>query len=264
MKSILETITESKRREVERQKKRKSAEELTAGFNFQRECISLKDHLMKEGASGIISEFKRKSPSKGAIHAGARVDKVTRGYAAAGASGLSVLTDHDFFGGTLSDLATARKVNPEMPILRKDFIIDPYQLTEAKAYGADVVLLIAACLTRQEIEDFAGKTKELGMEVLLEIHGEMELEKISPMADLIGVNNRNLKTFAVNPETSLRLADFIPARYTRISESGLSSPETIRQLRRAGYSGFLIGETFMKTTDPARACQAFIEETGSR
>jgi len=259
MKTILDKITEAKRKEIAQAKREVPVEQLLNGPFYDRECISLKNKLLKNGASGIIAEFKRKSPSGGDINMQTSVEEATQGYSGAGASGLSVLTDGKFFGGSLYHLAAARVANPDMPILRKDFIIDPYQIFEAKASGADVILLIAACLGKEEIQLLAEKAKELHLEVLLEIHGEEELEKITPLAELIGVNNRNLKTFSVTTETSLRLASLIPGQFVKISESGISSPEAISRLKAAGYRGFLIGETFMRTENPGMACKNLIK-----
>ncbi len=235
-------------------------EALKQGKFFSRRCLSLKTNLLKEGASGIIAEFKQKSPSKGIINFDVKVEEVTLEYSQAGASGLSVLTDFEYFGGTIMNLVKAREANPGISILRKDFVIDSYQLVEAKAYGADVILLIAACLSREEVHGLAGKARELGLEVLLEIHDESELDKISSYVDLVGVNNRNLKTLKVNIETSLRLAPVIPGEFVKISESGLSTPETIIHLEKAGFMGFLISETFMKMADPGKACDDFISQ----
>ena len=257
---ILQKIIETKRREVSNLKKAISEDSLRKSPFFGRTCLSLKNALLREEASGIIAEFKQKSPSKGEINYGVIVEKVTRGYAEAGATGLSVLTDYEYFGWTMANLVKAREANQEIPILRKDFIIDRYQLAEAKAGGADVILLIAACLDRESIHSLAGSAKELGLEVLLEIHDASEIEKISPLVDLIGVNNRNLKSFEVTTATSLNLAPLIPDSFVKVSESGLSSAAAINTLKEAGYRGFLIGETFMKTADPALACQTLIRE----
>ena len=256
--SILDAIICTKKGEIDRQKKVTGTSQLVKMPYYSRNCHSLKASLLKEGSSGIIAEFKQKSPSKGEINPGARVETVTKGYAAAGAAGLSVLTDFEYFGGTLVNLLKARETNPGMPLLRKDFIIDAYQVTEAKAYGADVILLIAACLSGKKVAALAGKARELGMEVLLEIHGPEELDRVSPLVDLVGVNNRDLNSFGVSVDTSLKLANLIPADFVKISESGISDPVTVRLLREAGYKGFLIGETFMKTADPAAACREFI------
>ncbi len=216
--------------------------------------------LLAEGASGIIAEHKRKSPSKGVINDTLSLEEVTQGYAKAQASGLSVLTDVAFFGGSAEDLQKARIANPNIPILRKDFMIDEYQILEAKAWGADVILLIAACLSPSEIENLGKKAHELGLEVLLEIHDEEELRQ-SPLefVDIIGVNNRNLKNFAENNvNASMHLASLIPEGKVKISESCISQPETITLLKSYGYKGFLIGETFMKETNPGTKLAEFI------
>jgi indole-3-glycerol phosphate synthase len=259
--TILDQIIENKAYEVEKSKEMVSIEELKSSEYFERKTNSLVLNLKSEFASGIIAEFKRKSPSKGNINIGAGIAEVTTGYAKAGASGLSVLTDNVFFGGFKEDLKIAREKNPEIPILRKDFMIDEYQIYEAKSWGADVILLIAANLSAQQIENLSNKAHELGLEVLLEIHDLEELEK-SPLTniDLIGVNNRNLKNFAENNiNASLELAKHIPADKIKISESCISQPEAIRQLKAEGYQGFLIGETFMKTHNPAISLENFIK-----
>jgi indole-3-glycerol phosphate synthase len=225
---------------------------------FFRKCNSLKEIILLPGSSGIIAEFKQKSPSKGLINATVDAGEVAKGYAAAGASGISVLTDFPFFGGSLENLRKARKSCPEIPLLRKDFMLDEYQLVEAKASGADVILLIAACLSKLQAAELAGLARELGMEVLFEIHGEEELDLIPDQADFVGVNNRNLKTMTVSLGTSFHLAPLIPDRFVKISESGISTPEDVSKLKAAGYQGFLIGENFMHTGDPAKACREFI------
>ena len=258
--NILEKIIETKKQEVLHQKQMVPVTQLKNYPGFERKCNSLKSVLLKKEASGIIAEFKQKSPSRGEINFAVNVEKVTKDYAGAGASGLSVLTDYQYFGGTLANLARAREVNPEIPILRKDFIIENYQVVEAKAFGADVILLIAACLEKEQVKLLAKKAKSLGMEVLMEIHSIGELEKVNEFVDMVGVNNRNLKTFEVTVETSVQLAKHIKDRYIRISESGLSDAKTIRHLRENGFKGFLIGETFMRTSDPGEACKRLILE----
>ncbi len=225
---------------------------------FSRETISLKQFLLDENRTGIIAEFKRQSPSKGVINAEADVVDVTGAYTKFGASGLSVLTDEYFFGGSAADLLAARVNN--IPILRKDFMIDEYQLVEAKAMGADVILLIAACLSPERVKEMAGFAKNLGLEVLLEIHNEEELAHICGEVELVGVNNRDLKTFTVDVNRSVELAKKIPADKIKISESGINDATTIHLLKQHGYRGFLIGESFMKTTDPARAFEKFAGE----
>jgi indole-3-glycerol phosphate synthase len=258
--SILTRIIETKKKEVSQQKERVPVGSLEKYPLFNRKCNSLKTALQQENSSGIIAEFKQKSPSKGDINFRVKVEEVTKSYVEAGAAGLSVLTDFEFFGGTLANLTKAREANPETPILRKDFIIDTYQVMEAKAFGADVILLIAACLEKDQAEVLAKKAKSLGMEVLMEVHNAEELEKINDFVDIVGVNNRDLKTFKVDVETSVQLADHIPYRFLKISESGISEAETIRYLKKHGFQGFLIGETFMRTDNPGEACKKLIAE----
>lgn len=256
--NILDKIIQTKKVEVANQKKKVSITQLKKYPAFSRRCNSLKANLLKDGASGIIAEFKQKSPSKGEINYSVKVEDVTKAYVEAGASCLSVLTDYEYFGGTLVNLAKARETNPEIPILRKDFIIDPYQIIEAKAYGADVILLIAACLDKKQALELAKTAKELDLDVLMEIHNADELEIINDYVDVVGVNNRNLKTFNVNIETSVQLSKLIPERFVKISESGLAGAEEIKYLRKSGFKGFLIGETFMKTDNPGDACNQLI------
>ncbi len=258
--NILDKIIETKRIEVANQKKVVPVARLKEYPFFSRKCNSLKINLLKENASGIIAEFKQKSPSKGEINYSVKVEEVTKGYANAGASGISVLTDYEYFGGTLANLVKARETNPDIPILRKDFMIDAYQIIEAKAFGADVILLIAACLEKEQAETLAKTAKELGMDVLMEIHNEKELEIINDFVDVVGVNNRNLKTFEVDIETSVRLSKQIPEKFVKISESGLAGAEEIKYLRTHGFKGFLMGETFMKTNNPGEACKKLISE----
>lgn len=258
--NILDKIIAAKKEELAHQKTVVDVEILRKIPDFNRKCISLKANLLKEGSSGIIAEFKQKSPSKGEINISSKVEVVTKAYVEAGVSGLSVLTEPKFFGGSQANLVKARETNPKIPILRKDFMIDPFQLVEAKAYGADVILLIAACLEKEQAELLAKKAKELGMEVLMEIHNAEELEKVNYFVDIVGVNNRDLKTFTMDIETSVRLSKLIPDKFVKISESGLDSAKTIHYLRENGFKGFLIGETFMKTENPGAACRKFIEE----
>ncbi|MEZ5104683.1 MAG: indole-3-glycerol phosphate synthase TrpC [Draconibacterium sp.] len=258
--NILDKIIEAKKEEVAHQKKLVDVEMLKDIPDFSRECNSLKKNLLRTGSSGIIAEFKQRSPSRGDINLSAKVEEVTKAYVDAGAAGLSVLTEPKFFGGHQANLVRARETNPEIPILRKDFMIDLYQLVEAKAYGADVILLIAACLEHEQAEILARQAKNLGMEVLMEVHNEAELEKLNDFVDIVGVNNRDLKTFNVDVETSVRLAKLIPDQFVKISESGLTGPKEIHYLRENGFKGFLIGETFMKTQNPGEACKKFIEE----
>lgn len=258
--NILDKIIEAKRLEIKHQKELIDIEVLQDIPDFFRECNSLRANLLKDGSSGIIAEFKQRSPSKGDINLSAKVDKVTEAYRKAGAAGLSVLTERSFFGGSQSNLVIAREHNPDIPILRKDFMIDPYQMVEAKAYGADVILLIAACLSKSKAIELAQAAKELGLEVLMEIHNEEELDIVNNYVDIVGVNNRNLKTFEVNIETSVELGNLIPEKFVKISESGLAGADEIKYLRSHGFKGFLIGETFMKTDDPGEACRDFISK----
>lgn len=256
--NILETIIAEKRIEVEAAKQQTPISELEKGYFFKNEVLSLKKFIKDPSRTGIIAEYKRMSPSKGVINNQATVEEVTIAYAANGASGISVLTDEKFFGGSLNDLVTAT-VN-EVPLLRKDFMIDVYQIYEAKAYGAEVILLIAACLSQREVKGLAAAAKDLGLEVLLEIHDESELEHICDDVDLVGVNNRNLKTFSVDLEQSIRLSEQIGSEKLKIAESGISSVENLLYLKRSGFDGFLIGENFMKHADPAIAFADFVTQ----
>lgn len=255
---ILDKIVAHKKMEVADRKRNAPETTLKEAPLYLRKPISLANVLRSPGASGIIAEFKRQSPSKGEIRPGASPLTITTAYARAGASGLSVLTDASFFGGSTEDFLEARSVN-QIPMLRKEFIVDPYQLTEAKAMGADVVLLIAECLERNEVADFAAQAKELEMEVLLEIHTPEQIDKYTTDIDLIGVNNRNLKTFEVSAAHSINLFSALPEAPVKVAESGLSDVATIHQLYEIGYRGFLIGEWFMRQEDPGKACGALIE-----
>lgn len=256
--NILDQINENKRREIAEAKDKVSIEDLKASPYFNRTVNSLKAALLAKNASGIIAEFKTQSPSKGTLNVNAEASEVTAGYVSAGASGLSVLTDERFFGGSIEDLAKARWANPTTPILRKDFITDIYQVYESKAHGADVILLIAESLDKQSLLELTQTAKQIGLEVLVEIHGAEELDKLNPLVDLVGVNNRNLKTFEVDMQTSVQLSGLIPESFVKISESGISDPQSIHALRDAHFKGFLIGETFMKTEDPAKTLAEFI------
>lgn len=254
--TILDKIIESKRSEIA---SRKISAPLSALVNaplYGRKCLSLKESLLNS-ESGIIAEFKRKSPSLGWINEEADVVEVAAGYSAAGASGISILTDSEFFGGSPLDIMAARQF-VACPVLRKDFMIDEYQLYEAKAMGADVVLLIAAALTEKQTLELASKAHELGLEVLLEVHNEQELGHANDFVDMLGVNNRNLKTFEQSIQISFDLAALIPDQFLKVSESGISKIETVRELRAVGYKGFLMGENFMKEENPASALVNFI------
>jgi indole-3-glycerol phosphate synthase len=254
--NILDNIIQYKRAEVAKHRLEVSISELEKGFYFDRKTLSLKESLERGNRTGIIAEFKRQSPSKGIINDKVDIIDVTTAYTENGASALSVLTDENFFGGSNEDLVEAR-IN-DIPILRKDFIIDEYQLAEAKGIGADVILLIAACLTPKEVRRLAVFAKGLGLEVLLELHDENELEHICDETELIGINNRNLKTFDVNIEQSLLMAEKIPGNKIKITESGIRSVDDIMLFKENGFKGFLIGELFMKEADPTVAFAEFV------
>lgn len=253
--NILEKIIAEKQKEVEKRKKQMPVAELEQMRFFSRETKSLKRSLLHPSRNGIIAEYKRKSPSKGVINNRDSVEAVTKAYEAYGASGISILTDSKFFGGSPDDLLSAR--DSSLPLLRKDFMIDEYQLLEAKAFGADVILLIAACLSPIEVKQLAGASKQLQLEVLLELHDETELDHICDNVDLVGINNRNLRTFDVNLEHSVKLAQQIPDRFIKVAESGINDVENIRYLKQFGFQGFLIGEYFMKQKSPAEAFKNF-------
>lgn len=256
--NILDKIVDYKRSEVAAAKAQRPVAVLEASPFFSRRPLSLRQWLTDPEKTGIIAEFKRRSPSKGVINDQVDVVAVTGAYAAQGAACLSVLTDSHFFGGGANDLQRARV--HDIPILRKDFMIDEYQILEAKSMGADVILLIAACLSPAEVKKMAAFAKGLELEVLLEIHNEAELAHICEETELVGVNNRDLKSFTVDVERSIRLSQLIPTGKITIAESGISKVDTILHLRNAGFRGFLIGENFMKEADPGVAFGRFVEE----
>lgn len=256
--TILEQIIKNKAEEVSHKKQLISPAWLRASDLFGREGLSLSSAL-RNSETGVIAEHKRRSPSRAVINQSLSVSEVARGYEDAGACGMSVLTDGKYFGGSLDDLLLAR-ASCNLPLLRKDFIIDPYQLLEAKAHGADVILLIAAALSPESTRDLARQAKDLGLEVLLEVHSRNELDThLNDQCDMIGVNNRNLKTFEVDTAISKTLASAIPDTFVKVSESGISNEETIAELRPYGYRGFLVGEHFMKTSNPGLFARQFIE-----
>jgi indole-3-glycerol phosphate synthase len=258
--NILDTIVAHKHKEVSARKQATPLNELEKRSLFQRPVASIKKQLLAPNASGIITEFKRKSPSKGVINATAKADSTTMQYVHAGATALSVLTDEKFFGGSNDDFLAARIVN-SCPMLRKDFVIDEYQIIEAKSIGADVILLIAASLEPAVLKNFASLAHSLEMEVLMEVHNEDELlNNLNANADLIGVNNRNLKTFEVSIDISKRLYPLIPKDIIKVSESGIDRVEAILELREIGFQGFLMGQKFMEQDDPGVACKNFIHE----
>lgn len=256
MKDILSEIIANKRFEVDLQKQAISIEQLQEGISEAPAIRSMKQALASS-KSGVIAEFKRRSPSKGWIKQDARPEEIVLSYATAGASALSILTDEKFFGGNLKDIRIARPL-VEIPILRKDFIIDEYQLYQAKIVGADAVLLIAAALEQEKCNELTEKAHSLGLEVLLEIHSSEELAYINKEIDMVGINNRNLGTFFTDVEDSFRLAGQLPQDAILVSESGISDPEIVKRLRTAGFHGFLIGETFMKTEQPGETLQNFL------
>ncbi|MDB5277150.1 MAG: trpC [Ferruginibacter sp.] len=256
--NILDTIIAHKKIEVAQTELQTPVQELVQSALYNRPTLSLKQFLLDEIKTGIIAEFKRQSPSRGIINDKAEVVEVTKAYTQYGASCLSVLTDQHFFGGSNNDLIKARVNN--IPILRKDFIVDEYQITEAKSIGADVILLIAACLTPQRVEELARFAKNLQLEVLLEIHCEEELQHICSDTEIVGVNNRDLKTFTVDINRSIALSKKIPADKIKIAESGINDIETIGIFKNAGFKGFLIGENFMKQPDPAIAFAHFVQQ----
>lgn len=256
--NILDEIIAYKRAEVEERKDETSIAELEKGRFFRRNTLSLNQSILSPRKTGIIAEYKRRSPSKGIINNKDSVEAVTKAYAGFGASGISVLTDYQFFGGSLDDLIAAR--DNDLPLLRKEFVIDEYQIVEAKAYGADVILLIAACLSPEEVKRLAGVAKNLGLEILLELHDESELGHINDQIDLVGVNNRNLKTFEVSLEHSVRLSEKIGNDFVKVAESGINDVKSIHYLKQHGFQGFLIGEYFMKQKNPMEAFKNFTYE----
>ncbi|BDC99096.1 indole-3-glycerol phosphate synthase TrpC [Persicobacter psychrovividus] len=255
--NILDKIILEKKKEVAARKSQITEEQLRAMPLFGRVCPSFADSL-KSHPFGIISEFKRQSPSKGLINGTAKPFDTAKGYENAGAAAISCLTDEQFFGGTLADLEQVRSA-VEIPVLRKEFIVDEFQILEAKAYGADIILLIAAALTVEECHRFARYAKSLGLNTLLEVHDKDELLSYqNEDMDVVGVNNRNLKTFKTDYRQSLELLPFFPEGTVKISESGLHDEEQLKELKAAGFNGFLIGENFMKTDDPSKAIQDFM------
>ena len=256
--NILEKIVSYKKTEIKRRKIEVPLAELEKQSGFYRDVFSMKKFLTDSDKTGIIAEFKKRSPSRGIINDQATVEEVSAAYSRCGASVISILTDEPSFGGSADDLRRARFNN--LPILRKDFILDPYQLAESKAMGADVILLIAACLDPTETRSLSIKAHQLGLEVLLEIHEEKELDHLCDEVDVVGINNRDLKTFTVDINRSIRLSERLPVNKLRIAESGIHDVGTLLHLKAAGFNGFLIGEQFMKYTDPAIAFASFVDQ----
>jgi len=258
MSNILDKIVANKKQEVSLQKQQLSLTQLEKNIGEIKTNNSFVKAL-ESSATGIISEFKRKSPSRGWIFEDAKVEDVVSLYSGNGASAISVLTDTEFFGGTFDDFDKARSLT-NIPLLRKDFMVDEYQIFQAKCMQADVVLLIASALTIEQTKTLAKKAKELKMDVLLEIHNEAELDYINEFVDVVGVNNRNLGSFVTDVNISFELSEKIPTEFLKISESGISQPQTVTDLRSVGYKGFLMGENFMKTNNPGEALGSFIKE----
>ena len=259
--TILDKIIAFKKKEIAKIKAEVPIKKLVESPKFKRTPISLKKALLEVGSTGIIAEFKRQSPSKGIINDKVSVTDVTNGYLDANVAAQSILTDTSFFGGTIADLMEARIVNQIKPILRKDFVVDGFQIVEAKAIGADVILLIASCLTSQELKNYGNLATDLGLSVLYEVHTQEDLDKINDLDNkIIGINNRNLNTFQVDLEHSIKLANQIPDSCIKVSESGISDPKIITGLKEFGFQGFLIGENFMKEENPGEACQDFINQ----
>lgn len=256
--NILDEIILYKREEVRKKSELVSVTELEKSAYFSKPVLSFKEFILDPSKTSIIAEFKKKSPSKGLINGDADIVKVSADYVKHGASGISVLTDRNFFGGSNEDLMNARQNH--IPILRKEFIIHEYQISEARSIGADAILLIAACLRIEEVKRLARFARSLNLEVLLEVHDESELEHICDETELVGINNRNLKTFEVDIENALMLASKIPSNKIKIAESGIKSVEDLLLFKKNGYDGFLIGETFMKESDPGLAFEIFVNQ----
>jgi indole-3-glycerol phosphate synthase len=256
---ILDKIVRDKKLEVNKLSSNSSIKELESSSLFSRKCISLKDSILKS-SGGIICEFKRRSPSNNDINYKSNISEVVKGYQKAGAAGLSILTNKQYFDGDIQDILKIRDFT-SIPILRKEFIVSEYQIIEAKSIGSDAILLIASILSEEDIKNYSSLAKDIGLEVLFEIHDAEELEKLSgENIDIIGVNNRNLDTLEIDLQNSVDIYNKIPNSFVKISESGISKVESILKLREVGYQGFLIGENFMKTNDPFESAYNFIKE----
>ncbi|WP_185863438.1 indole-3-glycerol phosphate synthase TrpC [Blattabacterium cuenoti] len=255
--NILEKIVFIKQKEIYSNKIAHPIKKLENSSLFERKTLSLVKNI-KKSHTGIIAEFKCKSPSKGIINNTVSVEKVVKDYESAGVSGVSILTDKHFFSGLNENLEKSRSI-VSIPILRKDFIIDEYQIIESKSMGADVILLIAGILSKNQIKNFSKMAKSIDLEVIIEIHNEFEIDKITENLDIVGVNNRNLQTFTVNHNNCLNLFSKIPNNYIKIAESGINDINIILKLRKQGFKGFLIGEYFMKKKDPGKTCKYFID-----
>ncbi len=262
---LLDHIILHKLHEVDANRKKRSTYELEESIFFKRPCKSLVSALKGSKSTGIIAEFKRRSPARQHLQDSISAGEVAKGYEANGVDGISILTDQKYFGGSGEDFVLAREVTP-LPMLHKDFIVDEYQITEAKAMGADVILLIARILTPFEIERFAAIAESIGMETLLQVHNKEELDRalsLNPHVHMIGVNNQNLNTLKTDLNNSLALAPHIPDRFIKIAEGGINTAEEVKKLRMAGYRGFLIGSSFMDADSPVQACADFMKSLQS-
>ena len=258
-KTILSEIIDYKKKEITERRKQVSLDSLMRSCNRPRRKYSLCEALLDKESSGVIAEYKSMSPTSGVINSVSGVEEVTRGYVTAGATALSILTDSHFFGGSAGNLKIARKYN-SCPILEKDFIVNEYQIYEAYAMGADVILLIASVLSCSQVESMSKLCKDLGMESILEIHSRDEIDHVCPSVNIVGINNRDLRTFEVNISNSIEIARYLSNNILKISESGINRAEDVKKLSRAGFNGFLIGSRFMKSPDPAESCRNFILE----
>ncbi len=262
MMNILERIVSIKQKEVSNKKIIHPIKKLEKSFLFKRKTFSLIKNI-RSSHTGIIAEFKCKSPSKGVINNTALIEKVVKDYESAGVSGISILTDQHFFSGKNENLKKSRSI-VSIPILRKDFIIDEYQIIESKSIGADVILLIAGILSKNQISNFSKLSKSIDLEVIIEIHNEFEIDKITDNLDIVGINNRNLQTFIVDYNRCLSLSSKISNSYVKIAESGINDINHILKLKKQGFKGFLIGEYFMKKKDPGKICKYFIESLSKK
>jgi indole-3-glycerol phosphate synthase len=256
--TILDQIVAAKKLEVEERKSFCPVSVLEKSIFFLEKPRSLKSHLLREGSFGIISEFKRKSPSAGIINESSVAREVCSEYSEAGSSAVSVLTDSEFFGGSSDDLTEVRK-QIVFPVLRKDFIIDEYQIIEARAIGADAVLLIAEIHKAEKLAELYRFACSFGLEVLVEVHDEKNISRIPDEAQIVGINSRNLGSFSVNLDHLSTLIQRLPENSLKVAESGIKSVSDYLKLKDAGFNAFLIGEFFMRTTNPGRACKEFID-----
>lgn len=262
--NILKKIAATKYREVDAMKRLLPLERLRERLSdVTREVILMSGSILSH-ETGIIAEHKRRSPSKGEISPMSGVAEIAESYANNGAAAMSVLTDTPYFGGSLTDLAVAREAAPSLPILRKEFIVDEYQLYQARIFGADAILLIATMISGEEVRLLNDIAHELGMQTLVEIHSLSELKSVPPDADMVGVNNRDLTSFSTDISNSAFLVDRLPSGIVKIAESGIKTPEDVKRLKAIGFDGFLIGEAFMSTPDAGRTLRKFIDDNRVR